>query len=319
MTLPRALKDAIESMVGTSCLHSLVEAREELSGRYRRIDGKQKMTTEIQRKSYLASRMPATYAALQKVFGFILEITPLPIKSILDLGAGPGTAMWVACEIFPDLEMVTLIEKDALLASIGAQLARFGEYESMHKAKWIENDLEKITHIIPHDCVVLSYSVGELAEENMERLIALSWESAQELLLVVEPGTPAGFERIRMIRKQLISLGAHIVAPCTHALSCPMTKGDWCHFSARLERSWLHRKIKGGTLSYEDEKFSYIAATKRVYSLPSGRILRQPTQHSGHLTVVQCTEKGVEHALFSKKMGAVYQQLRKADWGESVN
>ena len=262
--------------------------------------------------------MPATYAALEKALHFVKEVASFSIKSMLDLGAGPGTAMWAACEAFSEIDSVTLIEKDLSLAALGKQLALFGEFPSMHRAIWQEGDLEKISTFPQHDLVVLSYSVGELAPQSLERLIAVCWEAAQELLLIMEPGTPAGFERIRMIREQLIICGAHIIAPCPHHLACPMSQGDWCHFSARLERSILHRRIKGGSLGYEDEKFSYVAVTKKPHSLPHGRILRQPVLHRGHLTLKQCTPEGVQQSTFSKKMGSVYQQMRKAEWGDMI-
>ena len=42
------------------------------------------------------------------------------------------------------------------------------------------------------------------------------------MLVLVEPGTPQGFARIREARAALIAEGAHIVAPCTHENVCPM-------------------------------------------------------------------------------------------------
>ena len=36
--------------------------------------------------------------------------------------------------------------------------------------------------------------------------------------------------------------GANILAPCPHARPCPLAAPDWCHFSARVARSRLHRE-----------------------------------------------------------------------------
>ena len=48
MTLPSALKRAIYSITETKRFHPLIEAREELSQRYRAPDGSQKITTDVQ-------------------------------------------------------------------------------------------------------------------------------------------------------------------------------------------------------------------------------------------------------------------------------
>lgn len=316
MQLPHSLQTAIDSVIESFGMRQLIEAREELTKRYRQPISGQFMTTDAQRQAYVISRLPATYAALQSAFKAIRERENLPIKSILDLGAGPGTGMWAACETFSEIEIITLIEKDAALSSIGKRLAQTSEQPVMNSAKWLEADLEKLSDLPPHDLILLSYSVGELNPQRIGPFIDLCWKSAGKLLLIVEPGTPIGFERIRLIRRQLIDSGAHLIAPCPHHSECPMSGGDWCHFAARVERSSLHRRLKGGSLGYEDEKFSYVAATKSAFPFPASRILRQPLRHSGHIVLKLCTSEGVQQPTISKKMGDLYKQARKAEWGD---
>ncbi len=316
MQLPQALQSAIDSLVESSGMRELIDAREELTKRYRHPSGSQYMTTDIQRQSYVIARLPATYAAIQATLTAIKERAELPIKSILDLGSGPGTAMWAICESFPEIEKVTLIEKDRSLISIGKRLAQFSDQAAIRSAVWQEGDLEQLNELPPHDLIILSYSIGELKPEKILPLINLCWKSAQQLVLIVEPGTPIGFERIRLIRRQLIDEGAHLIAPCPHHVACPMANGDWCHFSARVERSSLHRRLKGGSLGHEDEKFSYVAATKVSFPFPASRVLRQPLRHSGHVILKLCTDQGVQQPTISKKMGDLYKQARKVEWGD---
>lgn len=114
MQLPEALQQAIEKEIESRGLKNLIQAREELTSRYRQGPSKQSLIdTENQRLAYIISRMPATYAAVYNVFMAIKERAPdLNVRSLLDLGAGPGTVMWAASQCFPELESVTLLEKD---------------------------------------------------------------------------------------------------------------------------------------------------------------------------------------------------------------
>lgn len=320
MQLPTALQTAIQHVTGSLGLDQLIEAREELTKRYRHpIQGSPFMTSDPQRQSYVISRMPATFAALQLALKAVTERGSLPIKSLLDLGAGPGTAMWAACGHFPEIEAITLLEKDNALLSLGKQLAQGSENKAMQQADWLEKDLEQLSSLPLHDMVVMSYSIGEVNPNKMEGLLDLCFEAAKELLLIVEPGTPAGFKRIALIRDHLIKRGAYVIAPCPHQSPCPMKEGDWCHFSARVERTSLHKRLKGGSLGYEDEKFSYIAVAKTLIPLPGARILRQPIRHCGHTEIRLCTPNGVQNRIISKKMGPLYQEVRKADWGDSFS
>ena len=47
------------------------------------------------------------------------------------------------------------------------------------------------------------------------------WQRRGQALVLIEPGTPQGFARIRAARAALIEAGAHIAAPCTHDNACP--------------------------------------------------------------------------------------------------
>lgn len=318
MKLPPSLQAAIEHETGSVDMRQLSAAREELTRRYRNPSGLPCMTTEAQRQAYVFSRLPATYAALDASMRAVKGISDWRPASLLDLGAGPGTALWAACENFPTIGKATLIEKDPALSAIGKRLAEQSDHLPIRSASWQAGDLEQIKELPPHDFVVLSYCIGELKPEAVLPLIELSWKAAGKLLLIVEPGTPAGFERIRWVRKSLIERGAHLAAPCPHALACPMAGGDWCHFAARVERTVLHRKLKGGSLGYEDEKFSYIAVSKEPVELPSSRLLSDPSRHSGHVALKLCTkEAGLQHPIISKKQGDLYKQARKADWGDA--
>ncbi len=92
--------------------------------------------------------------------------------------------------------------------------------------------------------------------------------------------------------------------------------GDWCHFSQRLQRSAEHRRAKGGSLGYEDEKFSYFVAAKAAVELPRARIVRHPLKHKGHVQLVLCTPEGLRRQTVSKSQNEAYREARDARWGD---
>jgi ribosomal protein RSM22 (predicted rRNA methylase) len=162
--------------------------------------------------------------------------------------------------------------------------------------------------------------LGELTPAQQSALVALATEAAPAVLLV-EPGTPAGHRRILAARAQLLAAGYAVAAPCPHQLGCPLAvAGDWCHFGARLQRSAMHRQAKGADLSYEDEKYSYVAAVRPAglaVAAAEGRVVRRPQQRKGLVTLSLCTRDGtIRRDLVSKGKGEAYRQARKISWGD---
>jgi len=66
-------------------------------------------------------------------------------------------------------------------------------------------------------------------------------------------------------------------------------------FSQRLQRTAEHRQLKGGSLGYEDEKFSYLIASRAALNPASARIVRHPRKHIGFLHLNLCTPAGLQN------------------------
>src|SRR5262249_52533930 len=126
-----------------------------------------------------------------------------------------------------------------------------------------------------------------------------------------------GFSRILAARQELIALGAAIAAPCPHQADCPMSGSDWCHFSARIERTSLHRRAKSGTLSYEDEKFSYVLAARSAVDRAAAKVIPHPIKLKGHVRLDLCGGGGLEKKIVSRKKKEQYRAARKAEWGSA--
>ena len=312
MRLPDPLREAIEKRVDYAEQRDLLRAARELSEAYRAGTGT-RMTSSTAALAYAVARLPATYAAIHHV---LREAAPrLPaVRSLLDLGGGPGSAMWAAAECFPPLEKVTVVERDREMVALGRALSAESPSAAVREAEWRR---ENITTVDAgrHDLVVLAYVLGELPQRAS--LLRRAWAAATSLV-VIEPGTPRGFEHILEARSFLLENGGSLAAPCPHHWQCPMAAaGDWCHFAERVERTSLHRLAKGGSLGHEDEKFSYVVATRIAAPSPRARIVRHPLKHPGHVQLTLCTEGRLERETVAKSQKERYRAARQAEWGDA--
>ncbi len=262
------------------------------------------MPAELRTAAYLATRMPATYAAAFQVLGEVRRrLGDRVPASVLDIGAGTGAASLAARAWFPDAAL-TMLERDADFARAA------GEW--LPDAMRLAGDLGRMRDLPPHDLVIAAYSMGEMEPGLLLRL----WEASRVALVVIEPGTPSGFAAIAAMRTGLLQRGAAMLAPCPASGPCPIENPDWCHFAARVERTSLHRRLKAADLNYEDEKFSYLAVARHTVELPPARILRRPEHHPGLIRITQCTPSGIESRNVTRRDPAAFRQARRAAWGD---
>lgn len=318
MTFPVDIRIALERMAEGHSLKSLGTQYRTLSDRYRRRKNAEdfQILSAEEALAYAIARMPATYGAVHDVLSRALETIPaLAPATLLDLGAGPATATLAALDHFPDLVRARLIEPNIHLAGLAKHLMRSRPCETTHeRATLALADLEKQA-----DLVLLSYVLNELPEEQIERKVRRAWGATAQALVVIEPGTPAGAALILTIRDHLLRLGARIAAPCPHDLDCPLAKTDgWCHMSARIERSSLHRRIKtDAALGYEDEKFSYLVASRLPAARPAARLIGQP--HGQKLVSLEvCEQSGNAVTRTLSRRDEDYKTVKKLGWGDAL-
>ncbi len=318
MQLPIELQEAIGALTETLSTRDLREAREKISADYRTgAPSARAFQDSNQLFSYLVTRMPATYAANAMVFQAIRERLPqFQCHTLLDLGAGPGTASWAALEIFAELEELHLIEREQSAIEIGKKLS--ANKPVLERAKWQCASLNGKWPIESADLAVLSYVFAEMDREESVSLLSRLFEKNISLVAILEPGTPKGFERIRFFREIALQKGAQIIAPCPHRFTCPMQGNDWCHFPARVERTRLHRQLKQGSLGYEDEKYSYVVYAKPNFVLTpiKARITRFPQKGSGFVRLPLCAENGkLQEITVTRSDTENYRLARDSEWG----
>jgi len=303
MELPQELLQAVETAIKSYGQRELSLAAKKLSDRYRR-GLPSSFKSPIDCLAYLCTRFPATYAAMKRVF----QERKSPIYSIVDFGAGLGTSIWAV----PETTTLHLIEKDPLFKEFGQKLS------SRANVTWEEADFTKLQTLPKGDLYLFSYSLGEVDPSLYPKLLRQFYSAAGEEIVIIEPGTPAGFERIYAMRTIFLEMGASLIAPCPHHTKCPMEGKNWCHFSQRLPRSPWHRLLKGGELGYEDEKFSYLIVSKKSFKQEKKRILRIPEKRPGHVIFQLCTENGVQEKIVSKKDKENYKKSKKLKWGDLI-
>ncbi|HUQ21489.1 MAG TPA: small ribosomal subunit Rsm22 family protein [Gaiellaceae bacterium] len=305
--LPQQLAEAIEQVVARA--GGAVPADvERLSAAYRGDDRARAAGTRAAVTAYLAYRAPATYAAAAAVFRQVALRRPdWRPRSLLDVGAGPGTAAWAAREAWPTLDELTLVEIEPEMVAVGREL--------LPDARWVAGDVSSATGSA--ELVVVSYVLGELADSA--GVAEMLWKHAADTIAFVEPGTPAGHRRVLEARTAVIAAGGSTVAPCPHDLPCPLPSDDWCHFATRLPRSKLHRRAKGVELGYEDEKYSYAVLSRVPVAKAGARIIRQPQVRSGHVHLVTSELDGIHQRTVSRKRGAVYKAARDSGWGDAID
>jgi len=319
MDLPVELRQALAAVASGQRGHEIVRTSHALSLHYRdaiHAPEQSRLLGNDDVAAYVTSRMPATWAALSACMSASRDRVPeLRVRTQLDVGAGPGTATWAARAIWPELGHVTALERSSAMVRMGRELLRSMDRPPV--VEWKEEDAGSILPETAFDLVTAGYVLNEMpgtATAMIERL----WNATGGLLLVVEPGTPNGFERIRQVRARLIELGARLAAPCPHERECPMSGGNWCHFAQRVSRSSLHRRAKGGQLTYEDEKFSYVAATRVEVRPIAGRVVRHPSIRIGNIGLEVCAPQGLIQRTVSRRDGEEYRTARALKWGSAI-
>ncbi|MET0869174.1 MAG: small ribosomal subunit Rsm22 family protein [Pseudorhodoplanes sp.] len=319
MKLPNALHEIVEAALEGVPLAELQRASERLTQRYRGEirDGSLHIADDLSARAYLAVRMPATYAAIRAGFEAAAQLRPDFVPaSLLDIGSGPGTALIAALNIWPEIADAELIEASSAIRHWGERLVGV---LSCDNVRWRAEDVARARPERKFDLVTAGYLLDELPSATIASLVLRAWEATAGMLMVIEPGTPAGWARILAVREQLIGLGAHIVAPCPHAFACPVVSPDWCHFSQRVQRSRMHRRIKSADVPWEDEKFIYLAASREEGMHAQARAIAPPMLRGGTVTLTRCNQDGTRtQPLLSRRDGKSFAQARRLDWGDAI-
>ncbi|MEZ3182149.1 small ribosomal subunit Rsm22 family protein [Streptomyces pimonensis] len=266
--------------------------------------------------AYAAYRMPATFEAVRSALEAFADAVPgWAPGGHVDVGGGTGAAAWAASATWGGERPVTVLDWAEPALALGRELA--AAHPALRHTRWHRSRIGSALTIESTDLVTVSYVLNELTAPDRAALVDAAAAAAQAVV-IVEPGTPDGYARVIEARDRLVSAGFHVAAPCPHSAACPIAPGtDWCHFSARVSRSSLHRQIKGGSLAYEDEKFSYVAATRLPVAPAPARVVRKPQIRKGQVLLDLCEkDPALRRTTVAKRHGDLYRAARDTDWGD---
>ncbi|GAB7063334.1 small ribosomal subunit Rsm22 family protein [Streptomyces mexicanus] len=267
--------------------------------------------------AYAAYRMPATFEAVRSALAAFADAVPgWAPGSHVDVGGGTGAATWAVAATWDGERPVTVLDWAEPALALGREIA--AAHPALRDARWQRARIGSALRLDAADLVTVSYVLGELTAADRTAVVDAA-AAAARAVVVVEPGTPDGYARVIEARGRLVAAGFKVAAPCPHSAACPIAPGtDWCHFSARVSRSSLHRQVKGGSLAYEDEKFSYVAAVRFPVTPAPARVVRRPQIRKGQVLLDLCEpDEQLRRRTVTKRHGTLYKAARDADWGDA--
>ncbi|DAZ99234.1 TPA: hypothetical protein N0F65_008101 [Lagenidium giganteum] len=294
---------------------------------------------------YLAYDMEATYASMDQVFQQLQRKKPdFRPTSMLDFGAGPGTASWVAKNFYEhSIEKYRVVEPSQSMVD-AAEVILEG-FPGLGVRRSISEMKREIQTGVKYDLIVAGYVLSEITND-FERIAVVSalWEllSDDGVLVIADRGSPWGSHHVRSARQFIIDSvledaaeadesgetkeSVRILAPCPHHFECPAAGGTWCHFVQRSPRVQFPRDATTKRWhGHKSSKFSYVVMEKNSSnqdttpaSASLARLIRGPLLATRHVHLDLCTPAGeLERRSVTKRTAIreVYRASRKAHWG----
>ncbi|GAB9466090.1 Methyltransferase protein 17 [Globisporangium polare] len=284
--------------------------------------------------AYMSYEVEGTYACAHHVFRQLQQQRPdFKPESVLDFGAGPGTASWVAKEFYEEsLTRYRVVEPSQSMVD-AAEVVLEG-FPGLSVRRSISEMKRELEGGIKYDLIVLNYVLSEITNDY-ERVAVISalWEllSDKGCMVLVDRGSPWGSHHVRSARQFILDSVAEeedetvkILAPCPHHFECPAAGGTWCHFVQRSPQVHRPREMTAKRWhGQKGSKFSYVIMEKNGAEEADkkqrfARMIRSPLLATRHVHLDLCTPEGTlerRSVTKGKHIREVYRASRKAHWG----
>ncbi|KAB1215513.1 Methyltransferase-like protein 17, mitochondrial [Morella rubra] len=212
--------------------------------------------------AYVASRMPAVFSACYRVLKEVRSRLPgFSPARVLDFGAGTGSAFWALQEVWPEsLEKLNLVEPSQSMQRAGRSLIQglknlplIHGYDSIQALTKSINKSER-----EHDLVIASYVLGEIPSlKDRITIVRQLWDLTRDVLVLVEPGTPQGYNIISQMRSHILWMENR---KCRKSKAANNTASKDLVVARKSGAFIVAPRSKGEPplRGFEDEKFSFV-------------------------------------------------------------
>lgn len=221
---------------------------------------------------------------------------------IIDWGCGTGVA---SRQVAPwsNIKDVTLIDQSSLALDFATQELR--EQGILCHRQSLESALPTSSLLL------LSHVLGELSEK--EAMALASKAATVDEIIWVEPGSRDTSRKLSQLRAIFLQAGHQLLAPCTHAFSCPMLQPEnerhWCHFFAQPPTEifqsafWNEASHRLG-IDLRSLPYSYLAFSRHhssSYSREAERLIGHPRSYKGYGKLFCCGASGAHERMLQKR------------------
>jgi ribosomal protein RSM22 (predicted rRNA methylase) len=302
------------------------------------------------RAAYVSYFLPSN---LKKMHMPLMELSRHPAGiltasslRILDIGSGPGTALFGMLEFFgrlakqPDLDFTAVDLVQENLKEIELQLAaRREKVTSRVTLKTIRSSVEKLDNLPGDrfDMILLSNVLNELFADNEEKIIKRAelltgilgrFLTDSGTCIIIEPALRETSREMLEVRDELLERSIHVFSPCLCRAKCPALKNprDWCHEDIPWDPPVLIREIdRLAGLRKDSLKFCYLVLRKDSVALSDTcgngafRVVSEPLVTKGKIEFFVCGSDGRRRITrFDKDRSAINQSFEKMRRGTVV-
>jgi hypothetical protein len=242
-------------------------------------------------------------------------------RAVFDWGCGSGIAARRVISFFgaDAFDELTVWDHSPLATDFSEQAAR-ATFPALRVHQATPGFLAGDT---PLGLLVISHVLNELPPDALAALRRLI--DRAEAVLWVEPGTHAISRQLGRIRDDLRA-SFRIVAPCTHALGCPMFAEDnarhWCHFFAPppgeifADSNWVKFGQRAGidlrSLPYAFVALERSTAAATPVDATLSRVIGRAEHFKPYARLLNCDASGLAELELPKRADpALFKQLER--------